>query len=273
MMKKSENLLKLSVVVSYIFMILINVLSFVFPFNGNTMIDILRYYPVLFAPAKYTHLIWGAMYGTLFAFVIYQLDIFGTKKNMEKEILYYARIVSISICLLNAIWILAWQYDYLALTVMIIFTTLITLKVFGKRLSVEYFTVREKILIRLPFSIYYALILITTVSNILVLLDSVRWKGWGISEVHWIIIVIIIVTSAVGYRAIRNKDLAFCFTIIWTYIGMLIRHTSPNNLDKAYPSIIFMLIISIFVLISTAGYLLIYKKKRYTLESLCKKMT
>lgn len=261
-MKFKEKIIKFLVIISFIFMIFINAISFLVPVHGRTMLEISFSYPILYAPADYAHSIWGVIYISLFAFIIYQSGLIRKQViNEGSEILYSARLVFITTCLLNSSWLLAWLYDYLAMCVMIIFIMLLTLKIYSQMLSEEKLSTQEKIYIRMPFSIYYAWILITTVSTILIMLGSIRWNGWGLSDELWVVIDLLIVSIATCYRSLKNKDIIFGLTILWSYIGILVRHISQNMFAGAYPSIIITTLVGIIMLSICVAYLLFYKKK------------
>lgn len=267
-MKKKETLFKAMVVLSFVVAMIVNTLSFVLPINGKTMTQISNSYPNLFAPADYTFSIWGIVYLLLLLFTFYQLRLLLGNKE-EREILQPARIVSVTTNLLNAARLIAWHFDYLALSVMLIFVMLITLQIYGKLIRDEKLSSRETILLRLPFSIYYGWITVAAVASSFILMESVGWNGYGLPQMVWVVIVLIILTSATAFRTLQNRDIAFCITFIWSYIGILVRHVSKSHFNGAYPIIIITLVISVIVLTGCIGYLIADKKRIYDNIGLC----
>lgn len=260
-MDTKDTVLKVSVIISFILMLFLNASSFLLAINGKTMSEVSISYPNLFTPANYTFSIWSMIYLLLMIYAIFQLGIFGNVSTV-KDTLHKSRIAFIITSLLNCSWIIAWHYDYLAFSVMIIMTILVTLKIFSKMIRADYLTIKEKIFIRLPFSIYYGWITILAVSNILALLDSIRWEGWGISEISWVVINIVIITAFAVYRTIRNRDIAYSFTIIWAYIGMLVRQLAKSELNGEYPLAITAIIVGIIALSISNCYLIITRRKK-----------
>lgn len=254
---------KIGVAISFAIMIAINILANVLPLNGVTTAGISDIYPSLITPAGYTFIIWILVYLLLFAFTIDQIGIFGEhKRKINPDLFNHIRVFYIITCLSNGAWLIAWHYKYIALSLMLIIIILICLAIINKTLYAEELTKQEKLLIRLPLSIYYGWITVATVTNAAVLLVSIRWMRYGISEIKWTIISAAIILIATSYNALRNKNIAYTITIIWAYAGILIRHISATGLNGKFPSIIISVIICIIVLLLEIGYI-IFKKKRY----------
>lgn len=70
-MRRSHLLIGANVV-GFVAMVMMNILSNVRPFNGQTMADVSARYPTLFTPAGFTFGIWSVIYVLLFGFIIYQ---------------------------------------------------------------------------------------------------------------------------------------------------------------------------------------------------------
>jgi hypothetical protein len=54
--------------------------------------------------------------------------------------------------------------------------------------------------------------------------------------------------------------MVYGFTVIWGYIGILVKHISKLNLSGKYPDIITTIIVCIIVLTVGEGYLYLSKK-------------
>jgi hypothetical protein len=249
----------ISFTVLLVLIILVNTLSL----NGMKSWEILASYPNLVTPARYTCFIWSFIYLHLTAFTLYQLDLFPMlQTRIKKEVLSHIRILFIVSSLSNIAWIFAWHYDFLALSLMLIFIMLICLIYINRKISLEELSKWDKILIRLPFGIYYGWIFIATVINMTTLFVSIGWKRFGLSESFWTIITLIGILIIATVQTLRNRDLAYCLTIIWAYCGILVKHISTSYLGGQYPEIIITIIISIILLTIGEGYLYLSKKKR-----------
>jgi hypothetical protein len=124
----------------------------------------------------------------------------------------------------------------------------------------EKLNTKEKIFVKLPFSIYFGWITVATIANVTTLLVSFGWNGFGVSDAIWAAI-IISVGAIIGILTIlRNKDYAYGLVIIWAYSGILIKHTSPNTFNNMYPAVIITVIIAM-VLVAAADVYAIIKKQ------------
>jgi translocator protein len=121
-MKNKIMLMSLSVV-SFIFMIMINVLANTLPINGYNTGQLSALYPNLFVPAGITFSIWGLIYISLilFGYGLYKL------KNIDSVIFKKLSILFIISNLLNGGWLLAWHYKLIELSLIIMIALLWTL--------------------------------------------------------------------------------------------------------------------------------------------------
>ncbi len=96
---------------------------------------------------------------------------------------------------------------------------------------------RDRLLVRLPFSVYFGWITVATIANVTVWLVSIEWDGFGFSEPAW-------APWTGGGRGDRHRHhprrtgtsptWPSCST--WpTWIW--IKHTSPDGFDGAYPTV------------------------------------
>lgn len=253
-MEKKGNLEKYIALAAFIIMILTNVLANMIPINGFTTWAISDLYPALISPAQYTFLIWIIIYLLLFVFVIYQL---GASRRMKirPETLRQVTMLFTITSLLNSAWIIAWHYEYIAFSLMTIITMLLCLISINKILSSEELTNSEKLIIRLPFSVYFGWITLSSVCNATVLLVSIRWRGFGISETIWTLTLIMFTFIVATFSVLKDKNIAYCFTVIWGFIGILVNHCSPKGFNGQYPAIIVTVIIALLLLSCEPIYL------------------
>lgn len=208
--------------------------------------------PTLFTPHGATFAIWGVIYLFLIGFCLYIYGV-GVKKSTIKaekinHILKWFTISSI----LNSLWILAWQYQILWLSVLLIFSLLYSLIKIVDVMRDTHPQNIEYILAKLPFSIYFGWITVASIANVSVWLVSIGWDGFGVREGIWTV-GILLVAAAIGLVAsIRNNDVAYLLVLVWAFCGILLKHLAPNGHNGAYPSIIITLVILLAVLLSFA---------------------
>ena len=262
-MGKKETFLKILVVLSYTAMLFVNAIAVILPINGRATLDVFDYYPNLFMPADISYNIWVLIY-LLFAFyLLYQLGLFGTgSNNADNELLNRSRITFIITRMLNIGWIFAWHYDYMAFSLMLTILKQLCFLWFSKTIRKEYLTTREKLLIKLPFSVSYGWATIAVVSHTVILLVSIGWDGFGIPEPAWIVLLIAMLTAFVIHRGIRNKDFAYYLAVLWAYIGILLRHMENNGFAGHYPVVIVALISGMIAIAVGIIYLLFFRRIR-----------
>ncbi len=255
-MKKSITVL---VVVTFLSMIVVNALANLLPINGVDTGAVSNSYPNLFAPAALTFSIWGLIYLLLAGYTFYQLGIINKKDSISKALLNKIGIVFSISSVANALWIFTWHYKMIYLSMVLMAIILICLIVIVEATRKESLTVKEKIFVKLPFSIYFGWITVATIANMTALLVSLGWNGFGISETIWTVI-IVAVGAIIGIATIlRNKDYAYGLVIIWAYIGILMKHVSSSGFASMYPAIITTVLIALS-LVAVADVFAIVKK-------------
>jgi len=122
---------------------------------------------------------------------------------------------------------------------------------------------KEKLLIKLPFSVYFGWITVATIANITTQLVDWNWNGFGISE-PILTIVVLAVGAAIGIVTIlSNKDIAYGLVLLWAFAGILIKHFSPDGFAGEYTGVITMVILSMAAfVVSITAVLLKRKGKR-----------
>ena len=220
-------------------------------------------YPNLFAPAGVTFAIWGVIYALLAGFVAYVFGWNRPKKSPldTKTLTIVAQLVVLNFGL-NALWIIAWQYKVIWLSVLLIAALLVTLVMIMQTLRPVKLRGREYALVKLPFSVYFGWITVATVANVTTWLVSVGWNGAGLSEGTWMVLVLL-VAAVIGIMVtLHNRDVVYLAVFIWAYTGILVKHLSPNGWNGAYPSTIITLTILLAVFLSSAVQLWLRRDKK-----------
>ncbi len=203
--------------------ILVNVLATALPIGGRTTAEVSDQFNVYFTPAGYVFSIWGLIYLLLIAFVIYQ----ALPKYEDSPYIDRIKYLFALSCVFNSAWIFAWHYLWIGLSVLIMLALLVTLCLIYIRLSKGEAKPNptERILVKLPFSIYLGWISVATIANISVYLYNIGWSEWGISPVNWAIIMIAIATLLGLYFVLLNKDNAYALVLVWAFIGIGVKNT------------------------------------------------
>ncbi|MGO1820195.1 MAG: tryptophan-rich sensory protein, partial [Senegalia sp. (in: firmicutes)] len=178
--------IKVSVIITYIAMIVTNALANILPINGLTTGEVSDSFENLFAPAGLTFSIWGLIYLLLGLYSLYQAGLFRDNNRRAKLLNSIGIIFSIS-SIANAAWIFSWHYKVLSLSILLMLVILISLITIVKKINKEKLFMKEKLFISLPFSIYFGWITVATIANITAFLVDIGWNQFGLSEVFWTI--------------------------------------------------------------------------------------
>lgn len=251
-----NSLLKIGSLVTYVAMVVVNFLANSLPINNRSTGDISNDYPNLFAPAGIAFSIWGLIYLLLAGYVVFQ---FVTKSEKTEGLLKKINPLFIATSVANSVWIFAWHYDVIGLSVLIMAAILVLLIKIADILRKEQFTALEKFFIWAPFSIYFGWITVAAIANITIFLVSIGWNGFGISAFIWTCAILLIGATIGILRMQKDKNTAYGLVLVWAYLGILLKHLSANGFNGQYPSII-ITIIACLVLFVYFLARIIYKK-------------
>src|SRR5690625_3044629 len=192
---KNYTATKVEVTLAYVAMIAMNALANILPINGITTGEVSDKYTNLFAPTGLTFSIWSVIYILLLGFVLYQWGLFrgeSEKREDEERLIQSVRIPFIVSSIANILWLLAWHYDFIGVSTLLMLVLLGSLIRIAKLFEGKNLSVRNYLFLRLPFSIYFGWITIATIANVTTMLVSWGWEGFGLSQATWTVIVLIL---------------------------------------------------------------------------------
>jgi len=263
---------KVHTTVTFIVMIIVNILANIIPINDMTTGQVSDLYPNLFSPAPITFSIWGVIYILLAGYILYQFGFLckrdGTvsKELMEKISVFF----SIS-SMANTCWIFVWHFNSIGISLALMAVILVCLIIINMKTEKAELTLKEKILIRLPFSIYFGWITVATIANATTFLVSIDWNRFGMPDWLWTILILVMGVVIAGVTMLKNRNLGYGIAVIWAYIGILIKHTSKSGFAGKYPFIILVLILCIIVLLIAEVYFAVTDKEKLKNFKLFKK--
>jgi hypothetical protein len=193
-------------------MVVVNYLANALPLNGKNTGELSGLYPNLFVPAGITFSIWGIIYLLLLLFCILQFT--APNQSSVSQIGWFFIISSV----LNALWIFAWHYEKVGLSVLVMLGLLATLVVVNhliKDLPAGLF--------KAVFGIYLGWICIATIANVTALLVNLNWDGFGITAEIWSIVMIIIGAIIVGLAIFRFNNPYIGLSVVWAFIGIVLK--------------------------------------------------
>ncbi len=200
-------------------MLFMNYLANALPLNNKTTGQLSDAYPNLFVPAGITFSIWGIIYLLLAAWCVFQFTAKG--KPVTGNIGW---LFAVS-CLLNGLWIVAWHYEKLPLSLLIMLGLLATLILINM-------TVRNLPLglTKAAFGIYLGWISIATIANVTALLVNLKWGAFGVSEQTWTIIMVAIGAVIVSIAIIRLANPFIGFAVVWAFAGIILKRSDDYRL-------------------------------------------
>ncbi|MDD5288832.1 MAG: hypothetical protein PHY28_06975 [Dehalococcoidales bacterium] len=259
-MARKQFLLFLAIInlLGFLGTIVINGLANALPINGKTTGELSDMYPNLFVPAGLTFSIWGLIYLLLAVFTFYSL-IVASKKDTETPFLNKIGVLFFVSCIANIGWILAWHYEIVLLSVVMMLLLLGCLLAIYLRLDTGKAGTakKEQYLVHLPFSVYLGWITIATIANITALLVDINWNRFGLSEQFWTVTVILIGIVIALSILVRRQDIFYCLVVDWALLGILLtRLADPVPVQ----SVIIVTVVGLVIIIAGIIMQLVRKK-------------
>jgi len=219
-----DMLRQISVILTILATIVINVLANALPINGLNTGQISDRFQVYFVPAGYVFSIWGLIYLGLIAFSVFQALPSQRENPRLRSTGWWISLGGLA----NSIWIFLWHYEQFPLTLIAMLVLLLTLIVTYLRLGTGRTAVPavEKWVVRLPFSIYLGWITVATVANVTSLLDYLKWDGFGIAPEIWMGIVLVAMLVIAVLMNFTRRDVAYALVILWALAGISVKHAA-----------------------------------------------
>ncbi len=240
MSKTSNGLLRFGNIAALLVTLLVNGLAGTTLLGGRTTAQVSEAYPTLITPAGYVFAIWGIIYILLIAFAIYHVLPKQKVKPYQKQIGALFILSSI----FNCIWLFLWQYDYITLSVILMFALLASLISIYLRLNIgkTKTSIDEKLLVHLPFSVYLGWITIAAIANVAAALVSINWDGFGVNPQIWAVVVLAVALAITLAVILTRRDIAYSLVVVWALAGIAVNQT-------AYPNIVWTAEIAIAVIL------------------------
>lgn len=228
----------------------VNALANILPINGMNTGELSALYPSLFTPAGFTFSVWSVIYLLLIGFVIVQRSA-ASKPYFAELSLWF--LVS---CAANSSWILAWHYQYVFASVIIMVVLLFTLvRIFLLVQADSELTLLQKFFIQLPFIVYLSWICVATIANISALLVSVQWSGGPLSPVTWTITMTGIASLLGIFIVERYRKPTFFLVLIWALFGIYSKWNNTENQAIANAALGELILLAVLLLVFQFGFI------------------
>lgn len=195
-------------------MVYVNYLANSLPINGKTTGQLSEAYPNLFVPSGIAFSIWGIIYLLLVIYCVVQF--LPASKEMAVRISWLFMIS----CAFNGLWIVAWHYQKLPLSLLIMVGLLVSLVLINIQIKDLPMGV-----LKAAFGIYLGWICIATIANVTALLVNSGWGGMGISQEAWTIIMIATGTLIASLALMRVHNPYIGLSVVWAFTGIIIKRS------------------------------------------------
>lgn len=199
-------------------MIVMNYLANALPLNGKTTGQLSGEYPNLFVPAGITFSIWGIIYILILIFCVIQFT-----TSYQAVISRVGWLFGLT-CVFNALWIVAWHYQRLPLSIIVmagLLVCLIWINIMIKDLPDAF--------IKAGFGVYLGWICIATIANVTALLVHYGWDGFGITGQNWAMIMIVVGAIIVSLTIWRMNNPFIGLAVVWAFAGIMIRRQDDHR--------------------------------------------
>ncbi|MGK7939934.1 MAG: tryptophan-rich sensory protein [Crocosphaera sp.] len=221
-----------------------NVLANIAPINGLTIGEISNTFfeDVLITPASYAFAIWGVIYLGLISLGIYQV-LPPNRGNPYLEKMGYYLVIS---SLAQIIWVFLFLSRFFVLSTVAMLAILIPLILLYLKLDISLISLskKQRWFINFPISVYLGWITVATIVNFALALSWIKWNGFGLSDIVWTMIMIMVATLLGSLIIINRKDKVYCGVFIWALIAITMRHldTLPIAITSGLSAIILLIL-------------------------------
>lgn len=253
-----KKLLQIGNIIAFLVVLVMNYYANTGAINSETMASVSAKYENLFTPAGYAFSIWGVIYFSLLGFIIYQArSLFGNFETSQafRRVGWWF-IIS---CFANVLWIFTWLNEMPGISVFIMCILLLALIMIIIRTRME---LDDEPLVVIgflwwPFSFYAGWISVALIANMAAYLTAIGWNGFGITEVTWTIIMIL-VAGAINLVITWTRNMReFALVGVWGLVAVAVA-----NWEQEEAIVVTALIVAAILFISSGFHG--YKNREYS---------
>lgn len=186
--------------------VVFNILATMGVLGGVTTRDVSYMYQSLLTPADYTFSIWGVIYALLAVMVFRQVN--------KSEIQERMGFLFITSCVLNLLWIFAWQFRKIGLSFVLIFVLLIDLIMLMKQFR------ESDTLSSMAVGMYTGWINVAMLANLGALFARYDWSLFGISSEVWAVVGLAFGLVWICFFLFMYCNIYYALGAVWGYIGI-----------------------------------------------------
>lgn len=231
---------------NFLFLVLtlyVNYASVTGKIAGKSIRELSDKYDNLFTPSPQTFSIWSVIYSLLLIITI--KEIFTRKTEQNK-----GSYLFIASCILNGAWIVAWQLEFISLSLIIMLGLLFVLAKITLHQHLQ-----TPLIEKIAFGIYLGWICIATIANTTTQLIALDISVSSEIQRQITQLIIIIGMGIALWISTKLKNWAILLPVIWAFYGIYTKRSSD------YPTIAIVAAGSaVFILLMTA---ILFLKKQF----------
>lgn len=225
---KRNIIIRIIAFLSLIFMITLNALANILPINGLMTGEISDSFFNLFAPAPVTFAIWALIYTLLFMYSIVQLKVdhdLSVRQNLFDDLAIPFTLSNIA----NGLWIIAWHFLRIDISLILIVFVLICLIVIMIEINRTSLYNNDTFFVALPFSIYFGWITVATIANVTTLLVSLGYSTTlnqpllGLGDDVWLLVMLVVGALVMTLTTLKFRARAYGLVFVWAYFGIYLK--------------------------------------------------
>ncbi len=231
-------------VLSLSVVLVINFLANYLPIGGRTTGEVSASYPTLFTPAGFTFSIWGVIYLSLITYVVYQL----LPRNKYRSNFDRINRHFVVNCAANALWMVCWHYELITLSLIlmgVILTSLIGIYRHILPDKIEGF--RDRLFIRIPFSLYLGWITVATLANISVEQTVIGMDNWIMTKTVWVFVELALAGAVGTVMIIRYRDPIFGGVVAWAAYGITEKQIDTPEVAGAAAAVMILVLVILVI--------------------------
>lgn len=183
-------------------------------------------------PAGYAFTIWFVIYAGCVAYAVYQALPAQREKTLLRRIGWWSTAAFLS----STLWAVTTGLGWYLITNVLIFALFASL--LGALIVLikhqAQLTVAERLLVKMPLSIYLGYVTVATVANTAATLKQQYGvvTPLGLSETTWVVVMLVIAGLLAAFTTVRSRGNAgYALAVVWALIGIAVANVTnqPNT--------------------------------------------
>lgn len=226
---RSRLLLPIVNALALVWALVWNGLANALPLGGMNTGELSDLYPNLFVPAGLTFSIWGLIYLALLGFVVAGF-VFARRPESDDPVARLGPWFAVN-TVANGLWIIAWHYRYVAVSLAVMGVILASLIAMYLRLGVgrrPSSGALETWAVRAPVSLYLGWITVATIANVTTLAIDLGAPAYGAVPAALTVAVLAVALGITARMLAAHRDVVFAGVVVWAFAGIAIARSGSS---------------------------------------------